>query len=155
MERPFDRAFPQPSTEIHSSTEAYLRAVGTIIAENQGISGRNTDHTKDRDSLSEGDCFVSTFSDIAKQCAAVVQEVLDGDSLRHEDIRERWPSEASDYPVFDELWDDLIEFGNPGAESLYRPLLQEVAQILADGPSTQQKAQLLIAEASERWDKDE
>ena len=95
-----------------------------------------------------------SFTETAKACARVVRQVLDGAELSWEDLAQQWPPSADEHAFLDELWNDLIESGDPAATEMYRPLLEDCARILEAEPETPDEAKRLFAEAAVRWDSD-
>jgi len=95
-----------------------------------------------------------SFAETAKACARVVRQVLDGAELSSGDLARQWPPSAKEHAFLDELWNDLIEFGNPAATEMLRPLLEDLARILDGPPDTPEEAKRLFVEATVRWDSD-
>ena len=96
-----------------------------------------------------------SFAETAMECARVVRRVLAGEKLSAADLEREWPQSANGHGFLDELWNDLIESGNPEATEMFRPLLEDLASILEAGPETPVEAERLFAEATARWDADQ
>jgi len=69
-----------------------------------------------------------------------------------EDIAARWPPDADHHQFLAELWNDLIESGNPATTKMYIPMLAEAARILESAPQDIDEVRAQLEEVVRKWD---
>ncbi len=74
------------------------------------------------------------FATLARECAVVLRRVLTGEIKSRGDLELAWPPAAEDFPILDDVRDDVFEYWFLEPDVSYREVIQTSARILENAP---------------------